>query len=338
MKSLSTCLPETIDKMKKKFFSLQLLICLTLISIFIGGKNNSDKSLTVKYGDAHVHLTAYGEDAIDSLNKYGVSIVRDCGGDIDLLRKWRDEIDNGKRKGPKIYFAGPMVDGRQKLPGRIGVTTPERAREVVDSLAMIGVDFIKTHASISPDCYFTVLQEAKKNNLKVVSHLPQTIPVWIAADSGLSCIEHAAESFLPAPVAAGFVKAQGDSAIFASIEWWRSPAGDSIINHLGKLKIYFTPTLFSYKVWALQGTSEEEIEGRLTVLEFLKELTLKLHKAGVIILAGTDLFNTSWQNEIPGKSLFKEIEILEEAGLTNQEASNASTINLQSWIDHKENR
>lgn len=337
-------LPAGRDKMRKvivsRFAAFAGLLTthgirssLIAVLFLTGCQNRNDKSERLNYGDAHTHLTSYGEAAIDSLYKYGITTVRDCGGDLALLKKWKNEIDNGRRKGPKIYFAGPMVDGRDEPNMRIGVYTVEQAKQAVDSLALLGVDFIKTHASISPECYFAVLREAKVKQLKVVSHLPQNIAVWIAADSGLSCVEHAAESFLPAPVAGGFVKSTGDSAIFEAIAWWRSAKGDSIIDHLGKLKLFFTPTLYSYKVWALQGRSKEEREDRLKVLEFLKEITFKLHKAGVTILAGTDLYDTTWQNETPGKSLFQEMELIEQSGLIKKEAINSATINLQAWIE-----
>jgi len=59
------------------------------------------------------------------------------------------------------------------------------------------------------------------------------------------------------------------------------------------------------------------------------QLTFNLHKAGVTILAGTDLYDRTFQHEITGKSLFDEIKILQEAGLTKKEATDAATINLQ---------
>jgi hypothetical protein len=304
-----------------------------MILYLISCQNKDSRSQELVYGDAHTHLTSYGESAMDSLYKYGIKIIRDCGGDLSLLKKWRNEIKSGKRKGPKIYFSGPIIDGREEADMRLGVYTVRQAEQAVDSLKTLGVDFIKTHTAISPECYFAILREASIKNLKVVSHMSARIPVWVAADSGVSCVEHAAESFISAPLAAGYIKTTGDTAIFDAIDWWRSAAGDSIINHLGKLKIYFTPTLYAYQVWALQGTSPEEKEGRLKVLEFLKEITNKLHKAGVIILAGTDLYDTTWQHEIPGKSLFSEIKMLEEAGLTEQEANKAATINLRAWIE-----
>jgi hypothetical protein len=318
-----------------------LLMCFNLSSI--GCQNRNDRSHRLRLSDAHVHLTFYGESAFDSLNKYGVTLVRDCGGDINLLKRWRKEIEVGTRKGPEIIFSGPMIDGRKDLNNpyvRIAVYTSGQAKDAVDSLKALGVDFIKTHTSISPECYFAVLKEARIQNLKVVSHMSLRVPVWIAADSGVNCIEHAAESFIPSPMAAGFVKTSGDTAINDAIDWWRSSAGDSVINHLGRLKIYFTPTLTSYRTFALNGESQDEIDGRLKVLTFLQELTFRLNKAGVIILAGSDLSKPppSVWSEIPGKSILQEIELLEQAGLTKKEALAAASINLETWKKMQSNR
>jgi hypothetical protein len=318
----------------KKIPSFQVLIYSACLIFFSNCADNDSNQL--KYGDAHTHLTTYGEAALDSLYKYGIKVVRDCGGNIHLLKKWREAIAGGERRGPEIYFAGPMLDGRRDDNDpdmRVAVFTPDQAKNAVDSLAGLGVDFIKTHAALTADCYFAILGEARKKNIKVVSHMPGSVPVWAAADSGLSCVEHAAESILTAPISAGLIKSSGDSAVFAAMDWWHSAQGDSVIQHLGRLKIYYTPTLFAYKLWCYQGKDQPEIDSRLKVFSFLKQVTLRLYKAGVIILAGTDLYDTSWQHETPGLSLFKEMRVLEEAGLTKQAAIDAATVNLQNWLD-----
>ena len=101
---------------------------------------------TVGLWDAHSHLSWYGEAALDSLVKYGVVGVRDVGGDALQLRQWRDDINRGERRGPKIFFAGPVIDGPKKSTKfRVIVRTPNEGRRAVDSLADLGVHFIKTH-------------------------------------------------------------------------------------------------------------------------------------------------------------------------------------------------
>src|SRR5690242_7498747 len=42
---------------------------------------------------------------------YGVTTVRDTGGNLTLLRLLRDRIEGGKHTGPRIFLAGPLLDG-----------------------------------------------------------------------------------------------------------------------------------------------------------------------------------------------------------------------------------
>jgi imidazolonepropionase-like amidohydrolase len=41
----------------------------------------------------------------------GVTGVRDMGGDLEPLKKWRARIAEGKLLGPRMIIAGPMLDG-----------------------------------------------------------------------------------------------------------------------------------------------------------------------------------------------------------------------------------
>lgn len=277
--------------------------------------------------DAHTHLSYYGEAALDSLLAHGVVAVRDCGGDALELRRWRDEIAAGKRKGPRIYFSGPVIDGPKDARYRLTLTSPYQARAAVDSLASLGVDFIKTHNALPRAAYFAVLREAKRRGLKVASHVPRGVPAWEAADSGASSIEHAAESMVASPIYAGFA-----TDVDQAIAWWRSPAGDSAIAHLARIGVALTPTLVAYRAGALRQHSPQMREDRLRVLEFLKELTGRMHRAGVPILAGSD-FATPLPLLAPGRSLREELELLVESGLTRKEALAAATSNPREWFN-----
>jgi imidazolonepropionase-like amidohydrolase len=62
--------------------------------------------------DAHVHLCWKGESSLRKLVAYGVTAVRDLGGHLHELDAWRDEIESGSRVGPRIWRAGPMLNGK----------------------------------------------------------------------------------------------------------------------------------------------------------------------------------------------------------------------------------
>ena len=276
--------------------------------------------------DAHTHLSWWSEDALDSLTKYGIVGVRDLGGDLVQLKQWRDEIAAGKRKGPRIYLAGPHIDGPKENDSlRIIVRTPEEAIAAVDSLARAGVDLIKTHNKVPRDAYFAVLREAKVKGLKVASHLPEGVPAWEAADSGAASLEHTAESMLVSPMYAGYAKDLDEA-----MAWWRSPAGDSAIARLARTGVAVTPTLAAYLAFVHDAKNHADSVGRQEVFEFQKELTLRLHKAGVPILAGSDFATRDWIP--PGRTLLEEVQLLEESGLTKEEARAAAGENVRKWL------
>jgi hypothetical protein len=95
----------------------------------------------IGHADAHVHLSLGSPADLDSLLARGVTVVRDAGGDLQQLLRWRTEIAAGSRRGPRLLIAGPIIDGPK--PGaahRFTVETPAEAERAVDSLARAGVD------------------------------------------------------------------------------------------------------------------------------------------------------------------------------------------------------
>ena len=51
-------------------------------------------------------------DALERLAGAGVTVVRDCGGDMKQLTRWRDEIAAGTRRGPR-FSCGPLAGRTQ---------------------------------------------------------------------------------------------------------------------------------------------------------------------------------------------------------------------------------
>lgn len=240
---------------------------------------------TATYGDAHVHLSHGPPEELDSLFARGVTVVRDCGGDLSELRRWRQEIAAGTRRGPRLLLAGPVLDGAKPgAPHRLTVTTVADAEAAVDSLATAGVDFIKTHNAIPAPAFFAVLRRARMRDLRVAAHLPRGVPAWVAADSGVGSIEHAAESILTSPIYAGLAT---DAA--EAVRWWRSAAGDSAIARLAASGVTVVPTLVRYDAAIVAGATPEIRAARAALLPELLHLVGRLHRAGVPLLVGSDL-------------------------------------------------
>jgi imidazolonepropionase-like amidohydrolase len=141
--------------------------------------------------DMHGHLTDATADAFPLLIMNGVTGVRDMGGDLAQIDRWRSEINNGTRVGPHIIRAGPFVDGpKEGVTNRLTVRTPGEARQAVRDLKAKGVDFIKVHNALPPDAFFALMDEARKEHIPVAVHLPKGVSSAEASDAGVASLEH----------------------------------------------------------------------------------------------------------------------------------------------------
>ena len=108
--------------------------------------------------DMHVH-TVFGDwlprderVVLPLFVANGVTGVRDMGGDLDVLKEWRAQIAAGRLLGPRMFIAGPMLDGpTPRFPSSAPVANAADGRRVVDDLKAQGVDFIKFQSLIPRD-------------------------------------------------------------------------------------------------------------------------------------------------------------------------------------------
>lgn len=147
--------------------------------------------------DMHIHLMGAGEPAgsrefiLPLLIANGITTVRDMGGDVAQLRKLKKEIDSGPQLGPQIFFTGPYLDGNPPYfqPSIVVVTSAE-ADAAVRKLKSEGVDFIKVQSRLKPDAYFAIAEAARRENIRFVGHVPDSISAAQASDAGQASIEH----------------------------------------------------------------------------------------------------------------------------------------------------
>jgi len=155
------------------------------------------KFLIPGLADMHLHLMGAGEPAgsrefiLPLLIANGVTTVRDMGGDVAQLKKLKKEIDAGDQPGPQIFFTGPYLDGNPPyFQPSIVVVTPAEADAAVHKLKSEGVDFIKVQSRLKPDAYFAIAEAARKENIRFVGHVPDSISPAQASDAGQASIEH----------------------------------------------------------------------------------------------------------------------------------------------------
>ena len=123
---------------------------------------------------------------------HGVTGVREVGLFLDLLFAWREEVESGRIVGPRIVGSGPLIDGVPPVyPGIATVArTPAQARQTVDILSQRGADFVKAYEMLPRDTFFALVEQAKKNGLAVVAHVPLAVLAGEASDAGVKSFEH----------------------------------------------------------------------------------------------------------------------------------------------------
>ena len=147
--------------------------------------------------DMHVHLTGASEPTgsrefiLPLLLANGITTVRDMGGDLDALLKLRHEIESGKLQAPRIFFAGPYLDGSPPFfQPSVVVTNSTEAADDVHSLISRGADFIKIQSNLGRDAYFTIANVCKREHITFVGHVPDRVTAAEASDAGQKSIEH----------------------------------------------------------------------------------------------------------------------------------------------------
>jgi len=211
--------------------------------------------------DMHVHLTVAGRMSVPLFPANGVTGVRDMGGDLAIIDGLRAEIERGTLLGPRIYRAGPFLDGPKKNAlYRVTLRSADDARQAVDSLKQLGVDFIKVHSRVPRDAYFAVLAEARAQGLRVAGHLPRGISPSEAALAGQASIEHT-ESLLE-----GIHFADSTSQRHTSREDFAllsGTAADSLFAVFKRSGTSVDPTLIEYYVFAHIGDVRVTKDARL---------------------------------------------------------------------------
>jgi len=120
----------------------------------------------------------------------GITGVRDMGGDFELLKQRRARIEKGELLGPHLYIGGPFLIDAQADAQTITVKNPKDAQAAVDKLKNEGADFIKILSRLSRESYFAIAEQAKKDNIRFVGHVPGTISALEASTAEQYSIEH----------------------------------------------------------------------------------------------------------------------------------------------------
>lgn len=291
--------------------------------------------------DMHVHFEISGEE--ESFPMYlanGVTGVRDMGGNLDSIKKWRQQSALGNLLAPRIVFAGSILDGKTPFPPRLRVIVENaiEARQAVDSLKNRGVDFIKVHNFLSKEAYFAIADEAKKQGLPFAGHVPYSITATEASNAGQKSIEHLSGL----PTVYDDEKAGTLFALFVKNKTWQCPTlaalsaiaflNDTDFTNDARIK-YIPPSVknswdFQINTFFKSRTPEAIAAAKTSVNGNIREVGA-MRRAGVELMAGTDV---GFPYVFPGFSLHDELALLVQAGLTPMETLQTATHNPAKYL------
>jgi imidazolonepropionase-like amidohydrolase len=280
----------------------------------------------------------------------GITAVVDVGGPF-----WNFDVRkmaNATAKAPRVAVAGPLISSvsRPQLdlgdPPIVKIDTPEQARDFVRKLAPHSPDFVKIWYIVDQDhpvdsfrpIVRATVEESHARKLRVAVHATELETARAAVEEGADVLVH--------------------SVIDKEVD-------DSFVRLLKQKGTILTPTLVVFERYGrafanrMNLTPEEKILGNPEVIASLDVTKLpsdqlpdrikdalanpdaalerikkvhsvalknlkKLHAAGVIIAAGTDAGNIG---TIHGPSIFREFQLMKEAGLTPMQILKCATAN-----------
>ena len=334
--------------------------------------DGSGKFLIPGLWDMHVHMVfgdwfPHGKEiTLPLFIANGITGVRDMGGELEVLQQWRREITSGKLIGPRIVMPGPMLDGPQpRFPSSIAIKTPEDGRRAVNDLKRRGVDFIKLQSLIPRDAVFAIADQAKKQGIPFVGHVPDAVRASEASNAGQKSFEHLIGIFEgSSPLEDEFIKgaktekqfletydpkrADALFALLAKNQTWQCPTlvwerGGNLIDQrdfASDTRAKYVPSYWKDVTWKRfteqveHDFNTDDLAIRKRFVEKEIEVVKAMQKAGIPFLAGTD--TPPGVYIFPGFSLHEELQRFVAAGFTPMEALQAATLNPAKFIGRED--
>src|SRR5215471_3272750 len=302
------------------------------------------------YKDEVAWIKSHLDDDFARYIRCGITSVVDVGGPM-----WNFEVRakaNATAKAPRVAVAGPLISSvsREKLdlgdPPIVKIDTPEQAREFVRKLTDQKADLVKIWYIVDKDhpvdafrpIVRATVEESHAHKTRVAVHATEVDTARAAVEEGADILVHSV---------------------------YDKPVDDAFVKLLKDRKTILCPTLVVFERYGrvfsnqLNFTKEEQAWGNPEVIASLDvtkipqdklpdrikqavadpktamdrinktyEIALpnlkKLEDAGVTIAAGTDAGNIG---TIHGPALFREFQLMKQAGLTNMQILKDATAN-----------
>jgi imidazolonepropionase-like amidohydrolase len=323
--------------------------------------------------DMHTHLLSDGDEYPDSIAPdelrvmvaNGVTTIRFMIGTPELLAL-RARSAKGEIAAPTIFVASPHLTGREQGNNFV-VNTPEEARDAVRKSKTAGYDFIKVTTFVKPEIYEAAVDEAAKQNIRMVGHADRAFVTAPGAWKAKQQIEHL-DGYMEQILRDNAPMKGSVSDLYMS-----DPKNWESIDYIDEAKIpivakrsveanpYSNPTQHFFKNSFAMPRSEESIraqpdfrfypakvqeqwlnwykrsrlitqvsaERKMKWIDARNKLIKAIHDAGGKIMAGSDTPEFLW---LYGFAMHHELKALRDAGIGNYAALAAGTRNPHEFL------
>ncbi|AFL86245.1 amidohydrolase, imidazolonepropionase [Belliella baltica DSM 15883] len=267
----------------------------------------------------------------------------------------KDKIKNGEITGPRIFAAGPSLNGDS-------VEDAEAGNRMVREQAEAGYDHLKLHPGLDMPKFMAISTTAKAKGIKFGGHVSLDVGLENSILNGYRSIEHMDgyieyliddKSKLDPQIAGPFsmllAKEANMERLPKIIELtlaqgaWIAPTLTLFERFFGYIpadefrlasEMKYMPGL-QVQQWVnqkkmLEGQGLLKEENVKPYLEFRKKLLMALHENGVPIIMSSDspqVFN------VPGFSIHHEIAALSDAGMSNYEILKSGSVNVAKYFE-----
>jgi len=312
--------------------------------------DGADLNSVRPYKDEVAWVKSHVDDVFVRYLRSGITSVVDVGGPF-----WNFEVRraaNATAKAPRVAVAGPLISSvsRPQLdlgdPPIVKIDTSEQAGEFVRKLAAQNPDLVKIWYIVDKDhpvdafrpIVRATVEESHAHKIRVAVHATELETARAAVEEGADVLVH---SVIDKPVDDAFVKLLKDRHVMLcptlvvferygrtfshqlnltpEEKQWGNP---EVIASLDVTKI--PQDKLPDRIKNALAKPDEALDRIRKTYDVALPNLKKLEDAGVTIAAGTDAGNIG---TIHGPALFREFQLMKEAGLTPMQILQCATAN-----------
>jgi imidazolonepropionase-like amidohydrolase len=310
--------------------------------------------------EMHAHTSKTRASALGLYVAHGVTTIRDQGSEHAEVLRWRREIRDGQRVGPRMLIAGPYLESLRNIErmrrdppearvepferARIPVGSPEEARRVIDSLAVLELDHFKVRTVQDRDTYLALAEAAHARGKRLVGHVVVSSPA-VFLEARQDGVDHAfptAIDSLPRADRMGFWRelaardvgvvptlVVGTASVFRPQSYFEALLTDTT-GTVHPLRPYLSAFLIlDWREQAAEATPQRRAAIERAWPIWLKHVR-EMREAGVRLMPGSDV---AVLNVFPGASLHEELRLfVDSLGMSPLEALASATRKPAEWL------